>query len=83
MLALLGGLDVLSTGVTLLGGLAVAGEEDEASAVCLQALDVGGEGLLVEIGAAGVNADSDGGCKLAGDTGSLSYMSMMSMQSRL
>lgn len=72
MLSLLGGLDLLSAGVTLLGGLAVAGEEDEACTVSLQALDVGGETLLGQVGAAGVDADSDGGCELAGNTGSLS-----------
>ena len=68
---LLGSLDLVGRGVTLLGGLAVAGEEDNAAAVGLQALDVGDKRLLGEVLAAGVDRDTDGGCKLAGDTSSL------------
>lgn len=71
VLALLGGLDLLGRGVTLLGGLGLAGEEDEALAVGLEALDVGLQGLLGEVLATGVDGDSDRGCKLAGDTSSL------------
>lgn len=55
VLTLLGGLDLLSGGLTLLGGLGVAGEEDEALLVSLQALDVGLEGLLAQVLAAGVD----------------------------
>lgn len=69
----LGGLDLLSRGVTLLGGLGLAGEEDNAAAVGLQALDVGGKGLLGEVLAAGVDRDTDGGCELAGDASGLRY----------
>jgi hypothetical protein len=74
---LLGRLDLLSRGVTLLGGLAVAGEQDNAAAVSLQALDVGGKRLLGEVLAAGVDRDTDGGCKLAGDTSSLGTWSVI------
>ena len=73
---LLGRLDLLSRGVTLLGGLAVAGEQDDAAAVGLQALDVGGKRLLGEVLAAGVDRDTDGGCKLAGDASSLGTWSV-------
>ena len=44
-----------------------AWEEDQASAVRLEALDVGGEGFGGEIGATGVDADADCGRKLAGN----------------
>ena len=52
---LLSGLDLLGAGVTLLGLLAVAGEEDDTALVCLQALDVGGKRLLGQVLAAGVD----------------------------
>lgn len=68
---LFGGLDLLGRGVTLLGGLGVAGEEDEAGTVSLEALDVGGEGLLGKVLATRVDGDTDGGCELAGNTSSL------------
>ena len=64
---LLGGLGVLSGSLAGLGRLALAGEEDEAALVGLQALDVGLEGLLGEVLAAWVDADTDGWGKLAGD----------------
>lgn len=69
--ALLDGLDLLSAGLTLLGGLGVAGEEDKTLLVGLQTLDVGLEGLLAQVLAAGVDGDTDGGRELAGDVGGL------------
>jgi hypothetical protein len=65
----LGGLDVLSRGVTLLGLAVAAGEEDEALPVLLEALDVGLEALLGEVLAARVDRDTDGACELAGNAG--------------
>jgi len=73
--ALLGGLDVFGRGVTLLRRLGLAGEEDEAGVVGLQALDVGGEGLLGEVLSAGVDCDTDGCSKLARNLGGLSTIS--------
>ena len=66
----LGGVLVLG-GVGLLGLVGLAGEEDEAVLVGLQALDIGGEALLGEVLAAGINGDTDGGGKELGDAGSL------------
>lgn len=77
---LLGGLDLLGAGVTLLGGLGLAGEEDKALTVSLEALDVGGETLLGKVLAAGVDGDTDGGCKLAGNTSSLLMGSAYSLE---
>ena len=66
-----GGLDLLDLGITL-GLLAgTAGEEDKAFPVLLKTLDVDLEGLLVEVLAAGVDGNTDGGSELAGDTSSL------------
>ena len=65
----LGGLDVLSGCVTLLGLAVAAGEEDEALPVLLEALDVGLEALLGQVLAARVDRDTDGAGELAGDTG--------------
>ena len=45
-----------------------AGEKDESFTVGLEAGDVGGEGLLGEIGAAGVDSDAYGGGQGAGDS---------------
>lgn len=70
VLTRLGGLDVLSGGVTLLGLAVAAGEEDEALAVLLEALDVGLEGLLREVLAARVDGDTDGAGELAGNASS-------------
>jgi hypothetical protein len=70
VLARLGGLDILSGGVTLLGLAVAAGEEDEALAVLLEALDVGLEGLLREVLAARVDGDTDGAGELAGNASS-------------
>jgi hypothetical protein len=70
VLARLGGLDVLGGSVTLLGLAVAAGEEDEALAVLLEALDVGLEGLLREVLAARVDGDTDGAGELAGNASS-------------
>ena len=70
VLARLGGLDVLSGSVTLLGLAVAAGEEDEALAVLLEALDIGLEGLLREVLAARVDGDTDGAGELAGNASS-------------
>ena len=82
MAALLGGLDVLSRGVALLGRLGLAGEEDELALVSLQALDVGLERLLGQVLAAGVDRDTDGGSELAGNASSLVVVSLFSSISR-
>lgn len=71
MVAVADGLDLLGAGLALLGCLEVAGEEDEALLVGLQALNVGLEGLLGEVLATGVDRDTDGARKLAGDVGLL------------
>jgi hypothetical protein len=75
LLGALGGLDVLGGCVTLLGLAVAAGEEDEALPVLLEALDVGLEALLGEVGAARVDRDTDGAGELAGDTGGCSAVS--------
>lgn len=55
-------------GVTLLGGVGLAGEQDQALLVSLEAGDVDGQGLLREVLAAGVDGDTDGRSLEAGDT---------------
>lgn len=77
---LLGSIDLILGCVAVLWGLGVAGEEDEALLVGLQALDVGGEGLLGQVGAARVDGDSDGRRKLAWDTSLLRQESDMRVQ---
>jgi hypothetical protein len=69
LLSVLGGLDVLSGRVTLLGLAVAAGEEDESLPVLLKALNVGLEALLREVLAARVDRDTDGAGELAGDPG--------------
>lgn len=56
-----------SLGVTLLGGVGSAGEDNQALLVGLEALDVDGERLLGEVLAAGVDGDADGGSVVTGD----------------
>lgn len=68
---LLGRLHLLDGGLALLDRLGLAGEDDEAGAVGLEALHVGFEGFFGEVLAAGVDGDADGGCQLAGDAGFL------------
>lgn len=58
-------------GVTLLGGVGLAGQEDEALLVGLEAGHVGGEALLAQVLAAEVDGDADGGSQGLGDTGLL------------
>jgi len=58
-------------GIGLLGLVGLAGENDEAGLVLLQALDVGGEALLREVLAAGIDRDTDGASIVLGDAGSL------------
>lgn len=58
----------IGLGVTLLGGVGSAGEEDQALLVGLEAGDVGGQGLLGEVLSAGVDRNADGGSELAGNT---------------
>lgn len=55
-------------GVALLGSVALAGEENQALLVGLEAGDVDGERLLAEVLAAEVDGDADGGSLVAGDT---------------
>lgn len=66
-----GGLELLLGGVALLGLVALLGEQDQALLVGLEALDVGGQGLLGDVLAAGVDGDADGGGVLAGDASGL------------
>jgi hypothetical protein len=54
-------------GLTLLGGVGPAGEDNQALLVGLEAGDVGGKGLLALVLTAGVDRDTDGGSELAGD----------------
>jgi hypothetical protein len=58
-------------GIGLLGLVGLAGENDKAGLVLLQALDVGGEALLREVLAAGIDRDTDGASIVLGDAGSL------------
>lgn len=67
----LGGCDLLSGRVELLELTALAGEEDQAGLVVLQAGDVVNQGLLGVVGAAVVNRDTNGDSELLGDTGLL------------
>ena len=67
-------------GALVLGGVlgldlvGLAGEDDQASLVGLEALDIGGEALLGEVLATGIDGDTDGGSVKLGDTGSLKEM---------
>lgn len=71
VLALLGGLDILSRSITVLRLAIAAREEDEALLVFLEALHVGFEALLREVLAAGIDGDTNGGCELTGNASSL------------
>lgn len=62
---------VLGGCLTGLRRLGAAWEEDETLLVGFEPLDVGGEGLFGEVGAARVDRDTDGGCQLARDAGFL------------
>lgn len=72
---LLGSIDLVLRGVTLLRRLDLAGEEDEALLVLLEAQDVGLERLLGQVLAAGVDSNTDGGRQLAWDTSFLQPVS--------
>lgn len=61
--------DVLA--VTSLGLTSLAGEDDEALLVGLEAGDVGGERLLADVLAAGVDGNTDSGSEQLGDTSGL------------
>lgn len=65
------GLELVLGGVALLGLVALLGEEDQALLVGLEALDVGGQGLLGDVLAASIDGDTDGGGVLAGDASGL------------
>lgn len=65
--SLLGTSNLLLGRVTLLLLSGLAGEEDQAGTVLLEAGNVGGERFVGEVLAAGVNSDTDRGRKLAGD----------------
>ena len=69
--ALLCRLHILGRSVTRLRRLDLAREEDETLLVLLQTCNVGLQRLLAQVLAAGVDGDTDGGRKLAGDTGFL------------
>jgi hypothetical protein len=66
-----GELDVLLGRVEFLELAGLAGEEDEAGLVGLEALDVEGQGFFVGVLAARVDGDADCGSEFAGDTGFL------------
>lgn len=68
---LLGLLDLGSRGVSLLGGLGVAGEQDELALVLVQPGNVLLEGLDGGVLATVIDGDTDGQSKLAGDLGLL------------
>ena len=61
-------LEVFLGGVHFLVQAGFAGEEDEALPVGLEAGDIGGEGFFREVGAAGVDGDTNGGGEGAGNT---------------
>lgn len=65
---LLGAGNLFLGSITLLGLSDLAGEEDEAGTVFLEAGNVGGEGFGGEVLAAVINGDTDRGRELAGDT---------------
>lgn len=58
-------------GVTLLGGVGSAGEEDQSLLVGLEAGNVGSKGLLAEVLSTEIDSDADGGSESLGDTGLL------------
>ena len=68
---LLRGLDLRLRGVQRLVLARFAREEDQARAIGLQALDVGGQAFGGEVGAARVDGDADCRGEFAGDAGLL------------
>lgn len=65
------GLELVLGGVALLRLVALLGEEDQALLVGLEALDVGGQGLLGDVLATSIDGDTDGRGVLAGDASGL------------
>ncbi|KAI9151571.1 Rap1 GTPase-GDP dissociation stimulator 1-A [Paramyrothecium foliicola] len=61
-------------GVALLGGVGLAGQQDQALLVGLEAGDVEGERLLAEVLAAVVDRDANGGGNAAGDASLLQWL---------
>lgn len=55
-------------GVTLLGGVGLAGKQDQALLVGLEAGDVDGQGLLGQVLATEVDGDTDRGSQGTGNT---------------
>lgn len=70
----LDGLDVLGGGVELLELAGLAGEQDQAGLVVLEAGDVGDQGLLRVVGAAVVDGDTDGRGELLGNASLLNVL---------
>lgn len=64
-------LELLLGRVALLGLVALLGEENQALGVSLEALNVGGQGLLGDVVAASIDGDTDGGGILAGNASGL------------
>ncbi len=58
-------------GVALLGSVALAGEQDQALLVGIEAGNVDGQRLLAQVLAAEINGNTDGGSLKTGDTGLL------------
>jgi hypothetical protein len=73
-LGLNGSLALLLGGLSLLGVVASAWEDDELSLVCLQSRDVVSQGLLGCVGSAEVYRDSDSQSLLAVDSGGLELL---------
>jgi hypothetical protein len=73
----LGGVDLVSGGVELLELAALAGEQDQAGLVVVEAGDVGDERLLGVVGAAVVDGDADGARQLLGNAGFLLRVSFV------
>lgn len=71
----LGGLDIGSGGITLLGLASLAWEKDELGLVCLKTGNVQGERLSGEVLAAGIDGDTNGRSELLWDTGLLQRLS--------
>lgn len=67
------GLEVLLGGVTLLGLVALLGEQDQAGSVGLEALNVDGERLLGQVLATSIDGNADGGGVQAGNASGLMW----------
>lgn len=69
-----GGLEVLGGGITLLDAVRTAGEDNEASTVGLEAVDVGVEGFLRLVATTVVDGNTNGPGFLLGDTSGLELL---------